>query len=129
MLYVAVLTNAAPPQTPPQDVAVKLAARVLDVALDAPEIPIAPARLDEYVGNYSLGGARTRVITRDDKRIYAKDDDADRLELVPIGKDLFEVRANQTRFRFQRERGRIAALEMEPRILMGDRARRTATPD
>ena len=128
-LYVAVLTNASPPQTPPQDLAVKLAARVLNVALDAPEIPIAPARLDDYVGSYSLDGSKIRVITRSDNRLYAKDGEANRLELVPIGKDLFEVRASQMRFQFRRKRGHIVAVEMEPRILIGDRARRVGTSD
>jgi hypothetical protein len=46
----------------------------------------------------------------------AKDSGADRLELVPVGDDLFEVRANQARYQFQRERGRIVALEMQPLI-------------
>jgi D-alanyl-D-alanine carboxypeptidase len=125
-LYVAVLANASPPQSPPQDIAVKLAARVLDVALDAAEIPIAPARLDEYVGSYALDGTKVRVITHVGNRLYAKDGDANALELVPVGKDLFEVRASQARFQFQRERGRIVAVEMQPRILIGDRARRVA---
>ena len=128
-LYVAVLTNASPPQTPPQDVAVKLASRVLGVALDAREIPVTAARLDDYVGSYSLDDKRIRVITRGGNRLYAKDGEADRLELVPIGKDLFEVPASQVRFQFQRSRGRVVALEMEPRILMGDRARRVGLPD
>jgi CubicO group peptidase (beta-lactamase class C family) len=128
-LYVAVLTNASPPQTAPQDVAVKLAARVLEVELDAPEIKIAPARLDDYVGSYSLDGTKTRVFTRGDNRLYSKDGDANRLELVPIGNDLFEVRAGQVRFQFQRKRGRIVAVEMEPRILIGDRALRIGTAD
>lgn len=123
-LYVAVLANASPPQTPPQDVAVKLAARVLDVSLDSPEIKIPAARLDDYVGDYLIEGKRPRAITRDGGRLYAKDGAADRLELVPIGKDLFEVRANQARFQFQREHGRVVAVEMQPRILIGDRARR-----
>jgi len=128
-LYIAVLTNASPPQTPPQDVAVKLATRALNVALDAPEIPVTPARLDEYVGSYALDGTRIRVVTRDDHRLYAKDGEANRLELVPVGKDLFEVRAGQARFQFQRKRGRIVAVAMEPRILIGDRARRVGTSD
>jgi CubicO group peptidase (beta-lactamase class C family) len=127
-LYVAVLTNASPPQTPPQDLAVKIAARVLDVPLGSPEISISPARLDQYVGNYLIEGTRTRAITHDGKRLYAKDSDADRLELVPVGKDLFEVRANQARYQFEREHGRIVALEMQPRILIGDHARRVDAP-
>lgn len=127
-LYVAVLANASPPQTPPQEVAVKLAARALDVSLDSPEIQIPPARLNEYVGNYLIEGTKTRSIKRDNGRLYASDGDADRLELVPVGKDLFEVRANHARFQFQREHGRIVAVEMQPRILIGDRARRVDTP-
>ena len=127
-LYVAVLANASPPQTPPQEVAVKLAASALDVSVDSPEIPVPSARLDEYVGNYSIEGAGTRSITRDGGHLYARDGYGERLELVPVGKDLFEVRANQTRFQFQRERGRIVSLEMQPRILMGDRAHRVDAP-
>ncbi|MEO8016822.1 MAG: serine hydrolase domain-containing protein, partial [Pseudomonadota bacterium] len=123
-LYVAVLANASPPQTPPQDVAVKLATAVLEVSLDAPEVKLSPARLGEYVGSYSLGGARTRLISLDGDRLYSTDGDANRLELVPTGKDQFESRANQARFRFRREHGQIVELGMEPRILMGDRARR-----
>ena len=123
-LYIAVLANASPPPTPPQDVAVKLAARVLGAPLDSPEISVPPARLAQYVGNYAVDGAGTRAITRDGAHLYAKDGDADRLELTPVGKDLFEARANQARFRFQREHGRVVAVEMEPRILIGDRARR-----
>ena len=106
----------------------KLAAHALQVPLDAPEIPIPPARLDEYVGKYLIEGTKTRVITRDGSRLYAKEGDADRLELIPVGKDAFEVRANQARFQFQREHGRIVALEMQPRILMGDRGRRADAP-
>jgi D-alanyl-D-alanine carboxypeptidase len=123
-LYVAVLANASPPQTPPQDVAVKLAARALGVSLDSPEIKIPAARLNDYVGDYLTEGKSVRAITRDGSRLYAKDGDADRLELLPIGKDLFEVRANHARFKFQRDLGRVVAVEMQPRILMGDRARR-----
>jgi D-alanyl-D-alanine carboxypeptidase len=128
-LYVAVLTNASPPRTQPQELAVKLAARVLNVALDAPEIPIARARLDEFVGSYSLDGTKVRVITRGDNRLYAQDGEANRLELVPIGTDLFEVRESQMRFQFRRKRGHVVSVEMEPRILIGDRARRVGTPD
>jgi D-alanyl-D-alanine carboxypeptidase len=121
-LYVAVLTNASPPRTSPQEVAVQLAAQVLRVSLDAAETPLGPHALDEYSGSYSLDHAQVRRISREAGRLYAQDGDASRAELVPIGKDLFEVRADRTRFRFQRERGRVVAVEREPRILMGDRA-------
>ena len=127
-LYVAVLANASPPQTPPQDVAVKLAARALAVSLDSPEIRIPTVRLNDYVGVYSIEGMRDRAITRDGGRLYAKDGQAERLELIPIGKDLFEVRASHARYQFQRVHGRVATVEMQPRILIGDRARRVDTP-
>jgi len=123
-LYVAVLANASPPQTPPQELAVKLAARALGVSLDAQAVSLSPRRLGDYAGNYLLADGRARVVTRDGDRLYAQDGDATRLELTPVGEDLFEARANQARFQFRRERGRIVAVEMEPRILMGDRARR-----
>ena len=123
-LYVAVLANASPPRTPPQELAVQLAARALGVSLDAPEVALARGRLDEYPGNYLLEDGRTRVITRDGRRLYAQDGDAGKLELTHTGKDLFEARANQARFQFRRQQGRVVGVDMEPRILMGDRARR-----
>jgi CubicO group peptidase (beta-lactamase class C family) len=123
-LYVAVLANASPPPTAPQEVAVQLAAQVLNVSLDAVETPIARRTLAEYVGSYSLDGARIRRITHAADRLYAQDADDARVELVPVGKDLFEVRADRSRFRFRREHGRVVAVEREPRILMGDRAPR-----
>lgn len=123
-LYIAVLANASPPGTPPQELAVKLAARVLQVSVDAPRIAIPEKRLDEYAGRYLLDGGQVLTVSREQNRLYATRTDAERLELVPIGKDLFEERAHQARFRFRREGGRIAALETEPRILMGERARR-----
>jgi hypothetical protein len=123
-LYVAVLANASPPRTAPQELAVKLAARALGVSLDAPAMALPRRRLDDYAGRYLLEDGRTRAIQRDGDRLYAQDGDAARLELTPVGEDLFEARANQARFQFRRERGRIVAVGMEPRILMGDRARR-----
>lgn len=123
-LYVAVLANASPPRTPPQDVAVKLAARVLQVSMEAPEIGFAEDRLDEYAGRYLLAGSGSIGISRERNRLYASDGKADRLELVPIGRDLFEERKHHARYRFERKGGSIATLEIEPRILMGQRARR-----
>ncbi|MEO8061564.1 MAG: serine hydrolase domain-containing protein [Pseudomonadota bacterium] len=123
-LYVAVLANASPPLTPPQDVAVKLAARALAISMDTPEIAIAEDRLNDLAGRYLLEGAKVLTVSRERNRLYAAGADADRLELVPIGTDLFEERTRHTRFRFQREGGRVTALEVEPRILMGERARR-----
>jgi hypothetical protein len=123
-LYVAVLTNAAPPKTPPQDLAVKLAARVLQVSMDAPEVPVTEQRLDEYAGVYRLADSRNVTVSREGQRLYAQEDKAERVELVPIGNDLFEERAHQTRYGFRREHRRIATLEIEPRILMAQRAER-----
>jgi CubicO group peptidase (beta-lactamase class C family) len=127
-LYVAVLANASPPQTPPQDAAVRLAARALNVSLESPGVPMAQERLDEYAGRYLIEGTRARVITRDNDHLYAMDGDADRLELTPIGQDLFEARSDLSHFQFRREHGRIVSLETQPRILIGDRAHRVDAP-
>jgi D-alanyl-D-alanine carboxypeptidase len=123
-LYVAVLANAAPPRTPPQDVAIQLAARVLQVALDAPEIPIAKQRLAEYGGVYRLPDSRNITVSHEGDRLYAQEANAERIELVPIGAELFEERAHHARYGFRREHRRITTLEIEPRILMRRRAQR-----
>jgi CubicO group peptidase (beta-lactamase class C family) len=123
-LYVAVLANASPPPTSPQEVAVKLAARALEVSLDAPEIPIAADRLDEFTGSYQVAGSVV-TISRHQGRLLAQEGTAERLELLPIGRDLFEERAQHSRYRFLREGRRVTALEIEPRILMARRGPRT----
>jgi CubicO group peptidase (beta-lactamase class C family) len=123
-LYVAVLANASPPSTPPQDLAVKLAASVLAVPLDAPAVRIAPGRLDEYVGRYTVEGGRVRSVERQGDRLVVTESGASPIDLAPIGKDLFESRGSQVRFQFNRARGRIVGVDIEPRILMAERARR-----
>jgi D-alanyl-D-alanine carboxypeptidase len=123
-LYVAVLANASPPRTPPQEVAVLLAARALEVSLELPAVPVTARRLDEFTGRYLLSGPRTLVVSRERNRLYAQEGNASRVELVPVGEDLFEERAQHAHYRFVRERGRAAMLDIEPRILIGERARR-----
>jgi CubicO group peptidase (beta-lactamase class C family) len=123
-LYIAVLANASPPAAPPQDVAVKLAASVLGLTLDAPELPIPARRLEEYAGRYAFEGGRPRTIARQGERLVVTEEQGSPVELVPIGRDLFEVRGSQLRYQFIRERGRVVSLHTEPRILMGERARR-----
>jgi D-alanyl-D-alanine carboxypeptidase len=121
-LYIAVLANAAPPQTPPQQVALQLATHVLGTTLHTPEIRVDAAKLDEYVGLYRVKEGQTRAITRRTNRLHVQEGAEASSELTPIATDLFEARANQARFRFLRKDGAIIAVQMEPRILMGDRA-------
>ena len=123
-VYVAVLTNASPPRTPPQDVAVKLAALALGVSLDSPENTLPARRLDEYVGRYLLADGRAIVISREGDRLHVGEGPAERITLVPIGRDLFEERAQHARYAFQRESHQVTGLEIEPRILISQRARR-----
>jgi D-alanyl-D-alanine carboxypeptidase len=123
-LYVAVLTNASPPGTPPQEAAVKLAASALGVATAMPEVPVTGKLLDDYVGRYTVEAGKPRTVTREGGRLVAVDADGNKAELVPIGKDLFEVRSSQTRYQFDRQRGRVVDLKIEPRILMGEKLRR-----
>jgi D-alanyl-D-alanine carboxypeptidase len=118
-LFVAVLANAAPPTTPPQEVALKLATTALGTSLDVPEIAVDSRTLDQYVGTYATEGAPPRHITRISNRLYA-DDGKTRLQLTPIGRDLFEAREDHSHFHFVRQNRRVNALSVQPRILMGD---------
>jgi D-alanyl-D-alanine carboxypeptidase len=122
-LYVAVIANGAPPPTPPQDLAVKLAAATLGVSLDAPQVPLADKQLDDYVGTYKPATGAARIVAREGEHLVVNDGGKN-IELVPIGKDLFEMRANQTRFQFRRQRGRVVEMQSEPRILMGEKLRK-----
>jgi hypothetical protein len=115
-----VIANAAPPPTPPQDVAVKLAAAVLGVSLEAPEVPLAGKQLDDYAGVYKPENGAARNVAHEGNRLVIEQE-GKRVELVPIGKDQFEARGDQAHYQFRRERGGVVRLEIEPRILMGER--------
>jgi len=119
-LYVAVLANASPPPAPPQDVAVRLAARVLQVSLDAPEKPVAEHRLDEYAGLYLLPASRKLTVSRERNRLIAQEgkEKAERLELVPIGPDLFEERVTRE---LEKVQSRMAQRDRERHAHAGDR--------
>jgi hypothetical protein len=119
--YVAVLANAAPPSTPPQELALRLTTTALGISLDSPEAAVTTKSLHEYVGRYSIAPDKTRQITLARGRLHAKIEGDKDLELTPIGHDLFEARSDHSRFQFVRVHGHVDALRIEPRILMGDR--------
>jgi D-alanyl-D-alanine carboxypeptidase len=121
-LYVAVLANASPPRTPPQRVALNLATTALGTSLDTPEVPLDSKRLEQYVGTYQLASNDNRHVNRTGNRLFLVNEDEKRLELTPIGHDLFEAREDHSQVRFMRRNGRISALTVEQRILMRDRA-------
>jgi hypothetical protein len=92
--------------------------------MDAPEVPVTAESLDAFAGRYLLGDSRVLTVSREAARLYVSDGKSDRVHLVPIGPDLFEERGQHARYRFERDGGRIASVEIEPRILIGERARR-----
>lgn len=125
-LFVAVLTNADSPVTGPGSVMVRLADRVLGGAMDEPEVAVDPAGLEEYVGVYRIDVAATRTITTEDGRLYSERTGGSRLELRPIGEDLFLFPDSGSRLRFERDgAGRVTTMLMEPRVGMAERAERT----
>lgn len=119
--YVAVLANAAPPSTPPQELALRLTTTALGISLDSPEAAVTTKSLHEYVGRYSIAPDKTRQIALAGERLHAKIEGDKDLELTPIGHDLFEARSDHSQFQFVRVHGQVDALRIEPRILRGDR--------
>lgn len=118
-LYVAVLANAAPPTTPPQQTALKLATTALGIPLDSSQVAIDLHDLDQYPGTYVVEGTAPRHITRDGDSLYAQEGEK-RMQLTPVGRDLFEAREDHSQYHFIRQKNRVDALSVEPRILMGD---------
>lgn len=116
-LFVAVLANSDPAPADPERLATVLAARVLGISPDPAEVALAPAALDAYVGVYRVGKDGTRTITREGDRLYSQRAGGDRLELVPVGEDVFAIRSvTGLQMRFVRENGRVAAMRMVPRL-------------
>ena len=120
-LYIAVLANAAPPRTPPQQIALQLATRVLGVSLDTPEISLGADRLKEYVGVYVTANGSTRSVTLKGTQLELREAEDAPLALTPIAEDLFEARANHSRVSFLRNAKNVSGMRLEPRMLMGDR--------
>ena len=116
-LFVAVLANADPAATDPERLSLVLAARVLGISPDPAEVSRTAAQLDEYVGTYRVDEGATRAITREEDRLYSQRSGGDRLELYPVGDDLFAVRSSPgTQMHFARENGRVASMTVRPRL-------------
>jgi hypothetical protein len=118
--FVAVLANADNPLANPEQLAVQLADLALGGVHDEPAVDA--ARLRDYVGVYRIADDATRTITLDDGRLYSQRSGGSRLELRPLGDDLFLVVATGGRFRFERRDGAVVAMVLEPRLGMHERA-------
>jgi len=125
-IFVAVLTNADGPLADPTALSVQLADMVLGGVRDQPAVPVSPERLREYVGVYRIDASYTRTISLVDGLLRSQRSGGSVLELRPIGEDLFLFPTTGAQLRFLREDGRVAAMEVVPRLGMGDRALLTA---
>jgi D-alanyl-D-alanine carboxypeptidase len=124
-VFVAVLANADAPLGSPTELSLQLADIVLGGVRDEPAVAVSTQRLEQYVGVYRLGPDATRTITREDGALYSQRSGGSRLELRPIGEDLFLFPATGARLRFEREGGAVAKMILEPRLGMGDVGART----
>ena len=123
-LFVAVLTNADSPVTPPVQFALRLADKVLGGVMDDPEeVPVDLERLEEYAGDFQFDDGYTFTISVEETTLHWSVGEQ-RGELRPIGQDLFFDPDSGFRFRFDREAGRVVAVVLEPRVGMPERASR-----
>ncbi len=125
-LVVVVLTNASPPRTNPEEVALRLASRVLGVPAAAPAVALATEKLDEYIGVYRIDTVTTRTITRSGDRLFSQRSGGSRFEIYPIGEDRFAFRQSSSVITFVREGGRVTGMMLQPRLGIGDMADRVA---
>jgi D-alanyl-D-alanine carboxypeptidase len=124
-VFVAVLTNADGPLGDPTALSLQLADMVLGGVRDAPAVAVTPQRLSQYVGVYRIAPDATRTITYEDGVLYSQRSGGSRLELRPIGEDLFLFPATGARLVFERQAGAVVRMILEPRLGMGDSAVRT----
>ncbi|HEX2222868.1 MAG TPA: serine hydrolase, partial [Thermoanaerobaculia bacterium] len=126
-LFVIVLSNNPYAPRRPDALALRLAARVLGRSVGAaPAVQLSEKEMSEYVGVYRVDPQVIRVVTLEDGRLYTRRNNAARLALVPLGKDLFGYEDSESRVRFQRDAaGRITGMELAPRFGAVDAAART----
>jgi hypothetical protein len=124
-LFVAVLANADAPVSSVGEMSLRLAELVLGPDAVVPAVPVAEARLREYVGVYRIDENATRTISLEDGRLWSQRSGGDRLELRPIGDDEFLIVRTHGRIRFERDGAAITGMVLTPRSGLSDRARRT----
>jgi D-alanyl-D-alanine carboxypeptidase len=90
-LFVTVLSNSLSPGQSATAVALELARHTLNIPAEAPEVAMASARLDEYVGRYRHGEDDLRTVTRQGDRLHSQRGSGPTFELRPIGEDLFAL--------------------------------------
>lgn len=128
-LFIAVLSNNPHAPKRPDGLVLRTAARLLGKPLESrPVLKLGAEALAEYVGVYRFDPKTARAVTLENGRLYSQRSGASKLEIVPVGPDVFAFET-ESRARFLRDAdGKVTGMEMTPRSGPMEAGARTGEP-
>ncbi len=116
-LFVAILSNNEASSTPPDALALRIAAKALGKPLEErPVLSLDAAAMDEYVGVYRFDEETTRTITREGSSLFSQRSGGSKAEILASARDDFFFKESDSRLRFRRDaQGKVTGVDMIPR--------------
>lgn len=116
-LFVAILSNNEASSTPPDALALRIAAKALGKPLEErPVLSLDAAAMDEYVGVYRFDAETTRTITREGASLFSQRSGGNKSEILASARDELFFKESDSRLRFRRDaQGKVTGVDLIPR--------------
>lgn len=126
-LFVAILSNNDSPETPPNDLSLRIVAKALGKPMeDRKSVQLDAQTLDEYVSVYRFDERTTRTITRDGSKLFSQRNGSEKREILASAKDDFFFTDGGARLQFQRDaQGKVTGATFTPRSGPEEEGRKT----
>jgi CubicO group peptidase (beta-lactamase class C family) len=129
-LVVAILSNNDSTTTPPDALALRIAAKALGKPLEERKaLALDAATLDEYVGVFRFDKETTRTITREGSKLFAQRSGGEKHEILASARDEFFYQVTDARLHFRRDsEGKVTGADFTPRTGPDETGTKTAEP-
>lgn len=129
-LFVAILSNSDSPGTPPDSLALRIAAKALNRPFEEQQtVALDEKTLQEYVGVYRFDEETTRAITREGSKLFSERSGGRKQEILARARDEFFFKESGGRLRFVRDaQGKVTGAEFLPIKGMDESGTKTAEP-
>ncbi|HEX9940497.1 MAG TPA: serine hydrolase [Thermoanaerobaculia bacterium] len=129
-LFVAILSNSDSPETSPDSLALRIAAKALGKPLEErTPVTLDDKKLDEYVGVYRFDEQTTRTITREGPKLFSQRSGGSRQEILATARDEFFFKDGDARLHFRRDaQGRVTGADFTPRSGPEESGTKTTDP-
>jgi CubicO group peptidase (beta-lactamase class C family)/uncharacterized protein YneR len=129
-LLVVILSNNEASATPPEALALRIAAKALGQPLeDRKPVALDAKTLDEYVGVYRFDAETVRAISREGTKLFAQRSGGSKAEIFASGRDDFYYQDDDSRLHFRRDaQGKVTGADMVPSFGPDERGTKTTEP-